>query len=352
MPAQPYPLRPSSINSSGYNSIAAYNAGISGLGMSVTDKILSNEDLMKVVDTNDEWIVSRTGIRERRIADADTASSDLAIIASNRALADAGITANDLDLIICATATGDFIWPSTACIIQDKIGAGRAGAFDLSAACSGFCYGMATAAGFIQTGAMRHVLVVGVDTLTKQINWEDRATCILFGDGAGAAVMSPCHNEEGLLASVLGADGSGLESVWMPAGGVRTPLTQQGIDARLNCITMKGAEVYKFAIRIIPEAIEQALAKAGLTSCDISLLVMHQANLRIIQSVAEKLGIDFDRVFVNVDRYGNTSAASVPIALTEAQEQGRLKRGDVVATVGFGAGLTWGANVLRWNRGE
>ena len=328
------------------------NAGISGLGMSVPDKVLSNADLMKIVDTNDEWIVSRTGIRERRITDPETASSDLAIIASNRALKDAGLTARDIDLIICATATGDFIWPSTACIIQDKIGATRAGAFDLSAACSGFCYGMATAAGFIQTGAMRNVLVVGVDTLTKLINWEDRSTCILFGDGAGAAVMSPCHPNEGLLASVLGSDGGGLESVWMPAGGVRTPLTQEGIDKKLNCITMKGAEVYKFAIRIIPEAVEQALAKAEMKSCDISLLVMHQANLRIIQAVSEKLGLAEDRVFVNVDKYGNTSAASVPMALTEAQEQGRLKRGDIVATVGFGAGLTWGANVQRWSRGE
>ena len=332
--------------------LSTVNAGIFGLGMCVPDKVLSNADLMKIVDTNDEWIVSRTGIRERRITDPDTASSDLAIVAANRALADAGITADDLELIICATATGDFVWPATACIIQDKIGAKRAGAFDLSAACSGFCYGMATAAGFIQTGAMRNVLVVGVDTLTKQINWEDRSTCILFGDGAGAAVMAPCRPNEGLLSSVLGADGGGLESVWMPAGGVRTPLTQDGIDNKLNCITMKGAEVYKFAIRIIPEAIDQALARACLKPCDISLLVMHQANLRIIQSVAEKLGLAEDRVFVNVDKYGNTSAASVPMALTEAQEQGRLKRGDIVATVGFGAGLTWGANVLRWNRGE
>ncbi len=352
MTDQPEPLRASSQPSSEHKGLTAINAGISGLGMGVPDRILSNADLMKIVDTDDEWIVSRTGIRERRIADPETASSDLAIIAANRALENAGLSAKDLDLIICATATGDYIWPSTACIIQDKIGATKSGAFDLSAACSGFCYGMATAAGFIQTGSMRHVLVVGVDTLTKQVNWEDRSTCILFGDGAGAAVMSPCHNDEGLLASVLGSDGSGLESVWMPAGGVRTPLTQEGIDSKLNCITMKGAEVYKFASRIIPEAIEQALAKAGLKSCDIGLLVMHQANLRIIRSVADRLGVDFERVFVNVDRYGNTSAASVPIALTEAQEQGRLKRGDVVATVGFGAGLTWGANIMRWNRGE
>src|SRR5580658_954130 len=224
MTVQTDPLRYSSTSIPARKEVGNINAGITGLGMCVPDKVLSNEDLMKIVDTNDEWIVSRTGIRERRITDPDTASSDLAIIAANRALEDAGLKALDIDLIICATATGDYVWPSTACIIQDKIGAARAGAFDLSAACSGFCYGMATAAGFIQTGAMRNVLVVGVDTLTKQINWEDRSTCILFGDGAGAAVMSPCSPNEGLLASVLGSDGSGLQSVWMPAGGVRTPL--------------------------------------------------------------------------------------------------------------------------------
>lgn len=328
------------------------NAGIVGLGMCVPDQVLTNADLMKIVDTSDEWIVSRTGIRERRITDKKTASSDLAITAARRALDDAGLTAADLDLVLCATATGDYIWPATACIIQDKLGARRAGAFDLSAACSGFCYGMATAAGFIQTGVMRNILVVGVDTLTKQINWEDRATCILFGDGAGAAIMSGCAPGEGLLASALGADGGGLESVWMPAGGVRTPLTQEGIDNKQNCITMRGSEVYKFALKIIPETIELALERACLRTCDIDHLVMHQANLRIIQAVAERLEVPWERVFINVDRYGNTSAASVPIALTEAQEQSCMKRGDIVVTVGFGAGLTWAANVLRWNRGE
>lgn len=326
------------------------NAGIVGLGMCVPDRILTNEDLAQIVETNDEWIVSRTGIKERRITEPDVASSDLAIVAAQRALKDAGIAPEDLDLILCATATGDYVWPATACIIQDKIGAKRAAAFDLSAACAGFCYGLATAAGFIQTRAMRHVLVVGVDTLTKQINWEDRSTCILFGDGAGAAVLAPCAPNEGILASALGADGSGLQSVWMPAGGVRTPLTQEGIDQKLNCITMKGAEVYKFAVKVIPETLEEALARACLRPCDVSLLVMHQANLRIINAVAERLGVPSEKVFVNVQRYGNTSAASVPIALTEAQEQGLLKRGDIVATVGFGAGLVWGANVLRWNK--
>src|SRR5579871_383688 len=325
------------------------NAGIVGLGMCVPDRVLTNDALAKIVDTNDEWITTRTGIKERRITDPDTASSDLAVVAAQRALKDAGIAPEELDLILCATATGDYIWPATACIIQDKIGATRAAAFDLSAACAGFCYGLATAAGFIQTRAMRRILVVGVDTLTKQINWEDRGTCILFGDGAGAAVLAPCAPGEGILASALGADGSGLQSVWMPAGSVRTPLTQEGIDNKQNCITMKGSEVYKFAVRIIPEALEAALKRACMRPCDISLLVMHQANLRIIQAVGERMGLTSEKVYVNVQRYGNTSAASVPIALTEARDQGLLKQGDIVATVGFGAGLVWGANVLRWN---
>ncbi len=324
-------------------------ARITGLGMCVPDRVLTNADLEKIVDTNDEWIVSRTGIRERRICDPNTLSSDLAIQASINALSNASIKAEDVDLVLCATATGDYIWPSTACIIQNAIGARKAGAFDLSAACSGFCYGLATAAGFVQTGAMKNVLVVGVDTLTKQVNWEDRSTCILFGDAAGAAVITPCTAGEGVLASVLGADGSGLESVWMPAGGLKMPLTQEAIDNKLNCIQMKGADVYKFAVRLIPDIIEATLARAGLTTNDIDHLVMHQANMRIINAVANKLQIPESKVFVNVDRYGNTSAASVPLALTEAFGQGRFKQGDIIATVGFGAGLTWGANVIRWS---
>src|SRR5579871_2156707 len=255
-------------------SVERVGAGIIGLGMCVPDRVLTNDDIAKIVDTSDEWIVSRTGIRERRMTDPDTATSDLSIVAAQRALADAGVEAGEIDLVLCATATGDFIWPATACIIQDRLGATRAGALDISAACSGFCYGLATAAGFIQTHAMRRILVVGADTLTKQINWDDRATCILFGDGAGAAVIAPCEPGEGIISSSLGADGSGLETVWMPAGGVRTPLTPEGIAQKLNCITMRGSEVYKFALKIIPEVIEDALRRACLRPCDISLLVM------------------------------------------------------------------------------
>ena len=337
---------------SAFSGNRSINAGIIGVGMSVPDRVLTNADLTGIVETTDEWIVSRTGIKERRITDETTVSSDLGTEAALRAIENAGLNPSDIDLVICATATGDYIWPSTACIIQNRIGARHAGAFDLSAACSGFCYGVATAAGFIQSGALQNVLVVGVDTLTKQVNWEDRSTCILFGDGAGAAVISACPVGEGVLSSVLGADGSGLESIWLPAGGIKTPLTQSGIDQKLNRISMKGSDVYKFALRLIPEVIEETLRKAGLTPADIDLLVMHQANLRIINAVAERLGVSEAKVFVNVDRYGNTSAASVPIALSEALSQGRIKRGDVIATVGFGAGLTWGANVIRWSRDE
>lgn len=327
-----------------------YRAGIVGLGMCVPDRIVTNDDIAQIVDTSDEWIAARTGIRQRRIADPQTATSDLATVAAQRALADAGLEAGDLDLILCATTSGDYIWPATACVVQERLGAKRAAAFDLSAACSGFCYGLATAAGFIQSQAMRRILVIGADTLAKQLNWEDRGTCILFGDGAGAAVLAPCSPEEGIVTSLLGADGSGLESVWIPAGGTRAPITPEALAEKRHCIAMKGQEVYKFAVRIVPEAIQEALKRACLRPGDVSLLVLHQANIRILNAVAERLDIPQERVFVNLDRYGNTSAASIPIALTEAAQEGRLQRGDVVVLCGFGAGLTWAVNVLRWNR--
>ena len=329
---------------------------IAGLGMSVPESIVTNDDLAQRIDTNDEWIVSRTGIRERRVAGPETATSDLATVAAQRALADAGVEAADLDLVLCATTSGDYIWPATACVVQHNIGARRAAAFDLGAACSGFCYGLATAAGFIESGAMRRILVIGADTLTKQLNWDDRSTCILFGDGAGAAVVTAGaadkNQEEGVLASALGADGGGRDSVWIPAGGTRTPVTPEVLAARQNCIAMRGQEVYRFAVQIVPEVIAEALKRACLHPGDISLLVMHQANIRIIRSAAERLALPAEKVFVNLDRYGNTSAASVPMALAEAAQQGRLKRGDIVVTVGFGAGLTWAANVIRWSRSE
>lgn len=326
------------------------NAGIVGLGLCVPERVLTNTDLSEFVYTNDEWITTRTGIRERRLTDASTTVSDLAVVAAQRALEDAGMDASELDLVLCATTSGDYVWPATACVIQHRIGATHAAAFDLGAACSGFCYGLATAAGFIQSRAMRRILLIGADTLSKQVNWQDRGTCILFGDGAAAVVLSACNSDTGVLTSVLGADGGGLESVWIPAGGGRTPVTEQVLELKQNTISMRGQEVYRFAVRVVPEVVEEALKKVCLRPSDIDLLVLHQANIRIVQSAAERLGIPMEKVFVNLHKYGNTSAASVPLALTEAYQQGRIKQNDIVVTVGFGAGLTWAANVIRWNR--
>lgn len=328
------------------------NAGILGVGMSVPPRILTNLDLEKMVDTNDEWITSRTGIKERRVAGDGESSYTLGLEAGQRALEDAGIPAEDIDLVLCATATGDFPWPATACLIQEKLGATRAAAFDLSAACSGFTYALATAAGFIQTGAMRRILVIGVDTLSKQVDWEDRNTCILFGDGAGAVVLGPCAQDEGILASALGADGSGFEQIWLEGGGNKRPVSLEVIEGKINCIRMRGAEVYKFAVKIMGEVTLDVLCRAHLTPSDVDLFIPHQANIRIINAAAERAQLAPERVFVNVEKYGNTSAGSIPIALAEAVQQGRVQRGNVLVFVGFGAGLTWGANVVRWCRDE
>jgi 3-oxoacyl-[acyl-carrier-protein] synthase-3 len=326
------------------------NAGILGVGMAVPERVLTNADLEKIVDTSDEWIVTRTGIRERRMCAPHETTSSLSIQAARRALDHAGVLPEQLDLIICATATGDYIWPATACIIQDKLGATRAAAFDLSAACSGFVFGLATAAGFIQSGVMRRILVVGADTLTKQVNWEDRGTCILFGDGAGAAVLGPCPPDEGILASSMGTDGSGLELILLEAGGTKNPITPEAIQQKKNCIFMRGQEVYKFAVKIMGEVCLDALCRAKLTPRDVDLFVPHQANIRIIQAAAERMGLPHERIYINIHKYGNTSAASVPIALTEALQEGRVHRGDILVFAGIGAGLTWGANVVRWSR--
>ena len=328
----------------------ALRAGIAGLGMCVPDRVMTNEDLAKFVDTNDEWIFTRTGIKERRVTDAETATSDLCLIAAQNALADAKLDAADLDLILCATTSGDYIWPATASLIQHRLGAKRAAAYDLSAACSGFCYGLANASAFIQSGMMKNVLVLGADTLTKQLNWNDRGTCVLFGDGAGAAVLTPCGANEGILGSVLGSDGSGAESVWIPGGGSRTPLTAENIEQGLNKIAMGGKEVYRFAVEIVPAAIRESLEKVCLRASDVDLLVLHQANVRIMHAIADRLEIPHEKVYVNVQKYGNTSAGTVPMALTEAQAEGRMKPGDVVVTVGYGAGLSWASNVMRWTK--
>ncbi|MGQ9486655.1 MAG: beta-ketoacyl-ACP synthase III [Armatimonadota bacterium] len=323
-------------------------AGIIGVGVGIPETVLTNHDLEQRIDTSDEWIVTRTGIRERRIAPAHVATSDLAAQAAEQALRNAGKSAQDVDLIVVATATPDMPWPSTACLVQAKIGASKAAAFDLNAVCSGFVYALWIAAQAVETGAYRCVLVIGADILSRQVNWEDRSTCVLFGDGAGAVVLAPVQEPYGVLSGVLGADGTGAPLLNVPAGGTREPLSPDVIARKRHTIQMRGREVFKFAVTIMGEVAVQALEKAGIPPEEVSLFIPHQANIRIIQAAAERLNLPMERVFVNVDRYGNTSAASIPIAIYEAWAQGRLKKGDLAVVVGFGAGLTWGACVIRW----
>ncbi|MBW7473337.1 ketoacyl-ACP synthase III [Paenibacillus oenotherae] len=324
------------------------SVGIIGSGKYVPDRILTNQQLEQMVDTNDEWIVTRTGIRERRIAAAEQATSDLAFIASEKALKAAGITAEELDLIIVATITPDMFFPSTACLLQEKLGATKAAAFDLSAACSGFIYGLATASSMIASGMYKHVLVVGAECLSRITDYTDRNTCILFGDGAGAVVLGEVPEGRGFRSFELGADGSGGELLKVCGGGSRVPSTEASIAEKQHYIYMAGSEVFKFAVRIMGNAAEEALRKAGIDKGEIDLLIPHQANMRIIQSALNKLELSADKCMVNLDKYGNVSAASIPIALAEAVEQGRVNEGDCLVLVGFGGGLTWGASVLIW----
>ncbi|HEX5323880.1 MAG TPA: beta-ketoacyl-ACP synthase III [Capsulimonadaceae bacterium] len=322
-------------------------AGIVGTGSYVPTKIITNFDLEKRLDTSDEWIRSRTGISERRIAAPHEATSDLALAAARRALEDARIAAADLDLIIVATCTPDMPFPATAAIVQAELGATRAAAFDLNAVCSGFSYGLEVGAQMIAGGSFERVLVIGADIMSRTLNWDDRSTCVLFGDGAGAVVLGPVE-AGGLVSSVLGADGTGGPLLCIPAGGSREPISADKIDDCRNTMQMNGREVYKFAVQVMGEAAVQALDKCGLGPSDVALFIPHQANIRIIESAAKRLGLPSERVFVNLDRYGNTSAASIPLALDEAVRSGRVGEGDIVVTVGFGAGLTWGANVIQW----
>lgn len=323
-------------------------AGILGIGSYAPERVLTNADLEQIVETSDDWIRTRTGIRERRIAAPGEKTSDLAYRAAAAALADAGLQPADLDLIIVCTVSGDALFPVTACVLQQQLGAGKAAAFDLSVGCSGFIYGLATAAQFVATGMYRHVLVVGAETLSRITNWRDRSTCVLFGDGAGAAVVGAVEAGYGILGYDLGSDGSGAEQLAVVNGGWGHPLTT-GEDAPLTrSIVMAGSEVFRFAVTILEESTRRALAAAGLQAADLDLLVPHQANTRIIDAAAKRMQLDDAHVFNNVERYGNTSAASIPLALVEARDSGRLKPGDTIALVGFGAGLSWASCVLRW----
>ena len=323
-------------------------AGIVGVGVCLPQRVLTNDELSQIVDTSDAWIQERTGIRERRIAAAEQAASDLGVAAAREALANAGVTAQQIDLIIVATATSDMQFPSTACVIAEKLGLTTTPAFDVTAGCTGFIYALTIGSQFIVNGFYRNVLVIGAEVLSKVTNWTDRETCILLADGAGAVVLGPVAADQGILAMKLGADGAGGKDLSLPAGGSRLPLTAEGLAANLNKLHMNGSEVFKFAMKIMPEVTGRVLALAGLTVEDVALFVPHQANLRIIEAAARRMDLPIDRFMVNLDRYGNTSSASIPIALHEALTTGRIKPGDALVLTGFGAGLTWGAVVLRW----
>ncbi|MBM3268618.1 MAG: ketoacyl-ACP synthase III [Candidatus Sericytochromatia bacterium] len=316
---------------------------ISGVGYHAPDKILTNAELEKIIETSDEWIRERTGIRERRVAPPEHAMSDMSIPAARQALEHAQVDPMELDLVVCATSTPDMLMPNTAAIIAHGIGAARAAAFDIEAACSGFVYGVVVAQQFIATGMYEHVLVVGGDLLSKFLNWEDRGTAVLFGDGAGAAVLSRSETP-GLLATTLGADGSGADYITIPVGSRTPPSGEKG----LHCVHMKGREVYKWAVDIVPRTILEITERAGLRPQDVEHYILHQANLRIIDSVAKRVGVREDQLIVNVDRMANTSAGTVPIALAEAAEMGKLKTGDRICMVGFGSGLTWASAIVRW----
>ena len=323
-------------------------AHIVGWGMSVPERVMTNDDWAQLVETSDEWIRSRTGIAERHIVGEGETTFTMALEAARQALDVARLSPAQLDLIIVASVTPEHAFPATACLVQDALGAVNAAAFDLSAGCSGFIYGLAMAADSIRAGNYQHVLVIGAETLSRIMDWTDRATCVLFGDGAGAVVVSASEMPGGILASVLGSDGSGGDYLILPAGGSKFPPSHETIEQRLHYIRMNGREVFRFATRTMDKAARQACEKADVSLDDVDLFVPHQANSRIIQAAARSLKLDDERVFSNLDHYGNTSGASIPIALCEAIEAGRVHRNDHLMLVGFGAGLTWGAMVLQW----
>ena len=323
-------------------------ARISGTGSYLPERVLTNHDLEGIVETSDEWITERTGIKERHIASITQASSDLAYEASKRALSMAGIKPKNLDLIIVATVTPDKPFPSTACILQDRLGAKNSAAFDINAACSGFIYGLSIAEGFIKSGSAKTILLVGAETLSKFTDWEDRTTCVLFGDGAGAVVIEPETGDRGILSVDIYSDGSLGELLEIPAGGSRRPPSHETIKEKAHFIKMRGNETFKVAVKTLENLVVDTLKKNKIKPSQLSLLIPHQANLRIIQATAKRLELPMERVLVNIDRYGNTSAASVPIALDEAVRQGRIRQGDYVLLEAFGGGLTWASALIRW----
>src|SRR5881275_1427311 len=327
---------------------ARRTVSIVGTGSYVPDKRLTNDDLTKIVDTSDEWITTRTGIKERRIAAKDEHTSDMAAKAALKAIEQAKISPADIDLILVATATPDMLFPATACFVQKKIGATKAACLDISAACAGFLFGLEIAQQFITSHTHETVLVIGAEKLTAITNWTDRNTCVLFGDGAGAAVLRHRGSAHGVISTHIGSDGQYTNILFMPGGGSRCPITRENVDLNLQTIHMTGKEVYKQAVTAMLSAAKKALEQAGLSIEDIACVIPHQANLRIIEAIADRLGISRDKMFVNLDRYGNTSAAAVAIALDEANRSGRIKSGDYVLLVVFGGGLTWASTIVEW----
>jgi 3-oxoacyl-[acyl-carrier-protein] synthase-3 len=325
-----------------------YNAAVTGWGWYSPERVLSNHDLEKLVETDDAWILSRTGIRERRIAGPGETTSTMATIAARQALAEAELAPTDVDLIICATTTPDHLVPATACMIQHNLGADRAGAFDLNTACTGFIYALATGAQFIQGGGAKRVLVAAGETLSRFLNWEDRATCILFGDGAAAVVLEATTQSAGVLNTVLGSRGDVDQMLTIEAGGCARPASAETIADKSHLIQMRGNEIFKLAVRSMAQSAQEALAKAGLSVSDVRAVIAHQANHRIVTATRDALGVPSERMFINIDRYGNTGASSIPIALGEFLQGNAIEVGDHLLFVAFGGGLTWGATVLRW----
>jgi len=324
------------------------SCAITGIGSYVPERILANTDLESMVDTTDEWITTRTGIKQRRIAAEGEHTSTLATHAARKALAQAGLEAAELDLIVVATITPDMPFPATACLVQKELGANKAAAFDLEAACSGFIYALEVGRAFIASGVYQNVLIIGAEKLSSIIDWQDRNTCVLFGDGAGAAVLQRREGARGVLATRLGSDGNKADILAMPGGGCRQPATIDSVNERIHFLKMEGKEVYKNAVNAMTAAAKEVLETSGLTIEHIQCIIPHQANQRIISAIGSRLGAREDQVFVNLEKYGNTSAASVAVALDEALQTGKIKRGDKILIIAFGAGLTWGATVLEW----
>lgn len=323
-------------------------AKITATGSYLPEKIISNHDLEKIVETSDEWIVERTGIKERRIAAPEQTASDLALEAAREAISAAGVRPRKIDLIIVATVTPDMIVPSTACILQDKLGAKNAAAFDINAVCSGFVYGLSVADAYVRSGKAQRVLLVGTEVLSKFMDWEDRSTCVLFGDGAGAVVVEPTEEDRGILSTDIYSDGKLQDLITLPGGGSKHPVSAETIEKRMHYMKMKGNETFKVAVKTLEKLVVDTLKKHKLKASQLSLLIPHQANIRIINATAKRLGLPMERVYTNIERCGNTSAASIPIALDEAVRTLRVREGDYVMLEAFGGGLTWGSALVKW----